>query len=74
MRLAGMLILSKVFLLYSGVGSNPTVIIGAGGARKFAMIRLATCVIAVLAIFTLAACPGADGQYATHDRGANNHP
>jgi hypothetical protein len=46
-----------------------------GSARKFAMIRLATFILAVLAIITLAACPGADGQYAaTHDRGANNHP
>ena len=45
-----------------------------GGARKFAMIRLATLILATLAILTLTACPGADGQYATHDRGANNHP
>jgi len=38
------------------------------------MMRLAAVMLAMLAIVTLTACPGADGQYATHDRGANNHP
>jgi hypothetical protein len=38
------------------------------------MRKLATVILAMLAIVVLTACPGADGQYATHDRGANNHP
>jgi hypothetical protein len=38
------------------------------------MMRLATIILAVLSIIALTACPGADGQYATHDRGANNRP
>jgi hypothetical protein len=41
------------------------------------MRRLAAAVLILVAIVHVAGCknaPGADGQYATHDRGQNNRP
>lgn len=44
-----------------------------------ALTKSVTCLIVLLALAgsILDACsdfPGADGRYATHDRGRNNHP
>ncbi|HTR82987.1 MAG TPA: hypothetical protein VMI56_00815 [Reyranella sp.] len=39
-------------------------------------MKLAALLLTLLALLAVSACgnaPGADGRYATHDRGANNH-
>jgi hypothetical protein len=41
------------------------------------MRQLTTALLALIAAGFLAGCkdvPGADGRYATHDHGRNNHP
>jgi hypothetical protein len=41
------------------------------------MTRLAAIALILFAIASISSCkdvPGADGRYATHDHGRNNHP